>query len=100
MQPLRRPQRHEKPAEINRVTHEAEGPIGAKHDAVAALGLGRHAMVAGDVERAAELMELGLPDMRIPIAYTLGFTDPAYFSRVFTRVLGVSPRAFRAQVST
>jgi AraC family transcriptional activator of pobA len=34
------------------------------------------------------------------IAYTLGFTDPAYFSRVFTRVLGVSPRAFRAQVST
>jgi len=33
------------------------------------------------------------------IAYMLGFADPAYFSRVFTRALGVSPRRFRAQVS-
>lgn len=33
------------------------------------------------------------------IAYSLGFTDPAYFSRVFTRALGLSPRAFRARVS-
>jgi AraC family transcriptional activator of pobA len=33
------------------------------------------------------------------IAYTLGFTDPAYFSRVFTRALGLSPRAFRARAA-
>ena len=32
------------------------------------------------------------------IAYALGYTDPAYFSRVFTRDAGVSPRAFRAQL--
>jgi AraC family transcriptional activator of pobA len=32
------------------------------------------------------------------IAYTLGFTDPAYFSRVFTRDAGVSPKAFRSQI--
>jgi AraC family transcriptional regulator, transcriptional activator of pobA len=32
------------------------------------------------------------------IAYTLGFTDPAYFSRVFNRVEGLSPRAFRERL--
>ncbi len=33
------------------------------------------------------------------IAYTLGFTDPALFSRVFTRVAGCSPRAFRQRLA-
>jgi len=33
------------------------------------------------------------------IAYTLGFADPALFSRVFTRVVGISPRAFRQQLA-
>jgi len=32
------------------------------------------------------------------IAYTLGFVDPAYFSRVFSRVEGLSPRAFRERL--
>jgi AraC family transcriptional activator of pobA len=34
------------------------------------------------------------------IAYALGFKDLAYFSRSFTRALGVSPRAFRARLAT
>lgn len=29
------------------------------------------------------------------VAYGLGFTDPAYFSRFFTRLMGVAPRPFR-----
>ncbi len=33
------------------------------------------------------------------IAYTLGFVDPAYFSRVFGRVEGLSPRAFRERLA-
>ncbi len=32
------------------------------------------------------------------IAYALGYADPAYFTRVFTRDAGISPRNFRARL--
>lgn len=32
------------------------------------------------------------------VAYSLGFRDPAYFTRVFTRSVGSSPRAYRRAV--
>ena len=32
------------------------------------------------------------------IAYALGYADPAYFTRVFTRDAGISPRRFRARL--
>lgn len=32
------------------------------------------------------------------IAYALGYQDPAYFSRVFSRAVGLSPRAFKRQI--
>lgn len=31
------------------------------------------------------------------IAYALGFDDPAYFTRFFSRRAGMSPRAYRAR---
>jgi len=33
------------------------------------------------------------------IAYALGYSDPAYFTRVFTRDAGISPRRFRARLT-
>jgi AraC-like DNA-binding protein len=37
--------------------------------------------------------------MRITeIALQLGFDDPLYFSRVFTKVMGISPLGFRKTV--
>lgn len=34
------------------------------------------------------------------VSYSLGFSDPAYFTRFFKRHVGVSPKAFRRQAET
>lgn len=34
------------------------------------------------------------------VSYTLGFSDPAYFTRFFKRHVGVSPKIFRKQAAT
>jgi len=49
------------------------------------------------VQRSCQLIEN--PYMRIKeIALELGFDDPLYFSRVFTKVMGISPLKFRQTV--
>lgn len=47
-------------------------------------------------EARRHLVFTDLPVSRI--AYALGFEDPAYFTRVFTRATGTSPRAFRQRL--
>ena len=48
-------------------------------------------------EARRNLVYTNLPISRI--AYALGFEDPAYFTRVFTRATGTSPRAFRQRLA-
>lgn len=65
----------------------------------AATGGPASSLIDGRVMREAR-RHLAYTNLNVStIAYMLGFADPAYFSRVFTRALGVSPRGFRAQVS-
>ncbi len=46
------------------------------------------------MQKACEL--LSTSDLRIrEIATALGYIDPYYFSRLFKKVMGVSPRAYR-----
>ena len=47
------------------------------------------------VEAERQLRYTSMPVTQV--AYYLGFDDPAYFTRFFTRRMGLSPRAFRAR---
>ncbi len=47
------------------------------------------------VEAERQLRYASMPIAQV--AYYLGFEDPAYFSRFFSRRMGASPRAFRAR---
>jgi AraC family transcriptional activator of pobA len=73
------------PTHLNRVTRAATG------DTASHLILNRLIR-----EARRNLVYTNLPVSTI--AYTLGFEDPAYFSRVYAAATGRSPRAFRAQL--
>jgi AraC family transcriptional activator of pobA len=65
-----------------------------------ATGQPASALIEDRVIREARryLVYTDLPISRI--AYALGFEDPAYFSRVFSRATGHSPRSFRQRLDT
>jgi AraC family transcriptional regulator, transcriptional activator of pobA len=73
------------PTHLNRITRAATG------DTASHLILNRLIR-----EARRNLVYTNLPVSTI--AYTLGFDDPAYFSRVYAAATGLSPRAFRAQL--
>lgn len=73
------------PTHLNRVTQAATG------DTASHLILNRLIR-----EARRSLVYTNLPVSAI--AYTLGFEDPAYFSRVYASATGLSPRAFRAAI--
>jgi len=52
-----------------------------------------HSRVLVEAER--QLRYTSMPVTQV--AYYLGFDDPAYFTRFFTRRMGLSPRAFRVR---
>lgn len=53
------------------------------------------ARVVREARRLLAFTGLGIAQ----IAFELGFEDPAYFTRVFVRATGVSPRAFRGELA-
>ncbi|HKJ95456.1 MAG TPA: AraC family transcriptional regulator [Gammaproteobacteria bacterium] len=47
------------------------------------------------MERACYLLDLGGRNVQ-RVAWELGYTDPYYFSRLFRKIIGMSPTAYRA----
>ncbi len=73
------------PTHLSRVTRQATGASALR-------------LIEGRLMREAR-RNLAYTNLSIAnIAYTLGYSDPAYFSRVFTRDAGVSPKQFRQQI--
>ncbi len=72
------------PTHLSRVTRQATG--------LAASRIIEERIIR-EARRHLVFTNLGISE----IAYLLGYDDPAYFSRVFSRATGMSPKSFRAQ---
>ncbi|MDX2482965.1 MAG: helix-turn-helix domain-containing protein [Pseudodonghicola sp.] len=73
------------PTHLNRVVRQSTGRPAS-------------ALIANRVLREARRMLIYTNLTAAEIGYELGFTDPAHFSRVFTRGIGTPPRAFRQRM--
>ena len=73
------------PTHLNRVVRQATGRSAS-------------AMIAERVLREARRLLIYTNLTAAQIGYELGYADPAHFSRVFTRGVGVPPRAFRQRI--
>ncbi|MGR3760536.1 helix-turn-helix domain-containing protein [Roseobacteraceae bacterium NS-SX3] len=70
------------PTHLNRIVHQAAGQSASQ-------------LLNERVLREARRMLIYTNLTAAQIAYELGFTDPAHFSRVFAKGTGLPPRAFR-----
>jgi len=73
------------PTHLNRVVRQATGRPAS-------------ALIGERVLREARRMLIYTNLTAAEIGYELGFSDPAHFSRVFTRGIGLPPRAFRQRM--
>lgn len=55
-----------------------------------------HFIIMLKMERAAALLQEGKSNVS-EVAWALGFTDPAYFSKVFKKYFGKSPKEFQSE---
>ncbi|MFW8595411.1 helix-turn-helix domain-containing protein [Cribrihabitans neustonicus] len=74
------------PTHLNRIAHQAAGQPAS-------------ALIAARVLREARRLLIYTNLTAAQVAYELGFTDPAHFSRVFARGTGMPPRKFRQQLA-
>lgn len=63
-------------------------------------GLGTQELIARRLIEETQRELLFTPGSIKEVAFRLGFSDPAYFSRFFTRQTGMTPAAWRAQEQT
>lgn len=75
---------HVTPVRLNRLCQKFSGQ--------SAFDMIQHRLLL-EAKRKLTYLPAGIAD----IAYELGFQDPAYFSRLFKRHTGMTPKAFRAQ---
>ncbi|MEX0303360.1 MAG: helix-turn-helix domain-containing protein [Leisingera sp.] len=74
------------PTHLNRIAHQATGQPAS-------------ALVNARVLREARRLLIYTNLTAAQIAYELGFTDPAHFSRIFAKGTGMPPRKFRQQLA-
>ena len=74
------------PTHLNRIAHQATGQPAS-------------ALVSARVLREARRLLIYTNLTAAQVAYELGFNDPAHFSRVFAKGIGMPPRKFRQQLA-
>ncbi|MEP1330174.1 helix-turn-helix domain-containing protein [Pseudophaeobacter sp.] len=74
------------PTHLNRIAHQSTGQAASK-------------LINDRMLREARRMLIYTNLTAAQIAYDLGFSDPAHFSRVFAKGTGVAPKTFRQQLT-